>query len=322
MLKLVLIILVVFVLLIIVVGPYIRKAYIRKITNPSITSPTAVNELYYSDYFSFQGADEHGFVLLAIDNNRWKNSNGYALDHFICMYAYGRWIETTGNKRFVNPSKELMTIPNDDVFTFTGSSEKGLIITSEVDKFQLQIAPLRIATTSRNGFAQFNMLSAPAVLNWQGREIKGRIIEEHLVMPHFSRKPFQWVKLSAASTFTSLYLSVEGNGDLYLHLKTGKGMNFIGGMNNGFIRFNDLEMCLNNMEWKTDSKRKWFYHLPVNFSILLSKSNPHIELTLETISRKDIANFFVAGFAMTAVKGNLLVDGKSYNVWGLGELIE
>jgi hypothetical protein len=303
---------------------YIRKAYVNKIIDPSITNRNMINEVYYSDYFSFQGEDEQGAVLLAIDNNRWKDSKGYGLDHFLCMYAHDHWVRMAGNnKKFPNPLKKLITIPDDEILTFRGSPKSGLTISSNINRFVLQIAPLQLATKSKNGFARFNMLSAPAILSWRGEKIKGRVIEEYLVLPFFSRKPFQWVKLSAGTTFTGLYLSIEGKGVLYLHHKTGKGMSFIGGMNSGFIQFDNWNRSLDQFKMHiTSEKRKLFYNLPMSYDISLTARNPSMKLTLETISRKDFASFVLAGFSMAAVEGSLVIDGKSYKAWGLAELIE
>ena len=100
-----------------------RKAYVNKITDKSITNADSINEIYYSDYFSFQGADENGPVLLAIDNNRWKNDKGYGIDHFVSLYMDSSFKKMSGNKRnFPNPEKELVTIPGDEIVMIDGTT--------------------------------------------------------------------------------------------------------------------------------------------------------------------------------------------------------
>lgn len=302
-----------------------RKAYVSKITEKSITAPEGVGEIYYSDYFSFQGADESGPVLLAVDNNRWKNDEGYAIDHFLSLYRNGGWHPMVGNKRtFPHPSKQLVEIPDDEITTFRGTPRTGLTITSKANDFVLAIEPLKPATVSKNGFAQFTMLSAPATLTVAGQQVAGRVIEEYLVMPHFSKKSTQFLKMGAAgSTFTGLYLTVEGRGDLYLHRKTGQGIDFIGGRNSGFLRFDGLEKPLSDFDLRYPrQERKGFFSFPMDYAGQLSPQQPKLQLRLHTVGRHDIASYVLAGFAMAAVEGTVTIDDKPYQAWGFAELIE
>ena len=305
------------------------KKYVAKMTDPSVKSADDVDEIYYSDYFSFQGEDEKGVVLLAVDNNRWKGEK-YGIDHYTVMYDKGQWIPMKGNrKNFDNPSKKVAQIPNDEIYTFEGTPETGMTITSEANGFTLKIEPLVVTNKNEKGFAQFTMLSAAGTLIWKGKQIKGRVIEEYLVLPCFSKRKSEFLKLSGGGkpTLNCLYLAVEGGGDLYFHSSNPRsgGMEFISGNNLGFLHLNkgnSYPFYKGKVLNISRSDRKLFYKYPMDYNISLSDNAPNAQLNIKTIERKGVRSFLLAGFSMAYIEGTLEIDGKKYRVFGLGELID
>ena len=100
----------------------------------------------------------------------------------------------TGNKqKFTHPSKQLVKIPDDEIAAFDGTPLTGLTVTSKANDFVLAMEPLKPATVSKEGLAEFTMLSAAATLTTGGKQVAGRVIEEYLVLPHFSKKPLEFL---------------------------------------------------------------------------------------------------------------------------------
>ncbi len=53
---------------------------------------------YYSDYFSFVGQDEQGWVAFALDTNRGQDGDAYQAEHFIAFFVEGRgWVQLEGS---------------------------------------------------------------------------------------------------------------------------------------------------------------------------------------------------------------------------------
>jgi hypothetical protein len=148
----------------------------------------ASSVLYVSDYFSFIGHDDDGYVAFALDNNRGRDGDAYQAEHFLVLHdEHQGWINVTGNGRYENHEKQLVAIPNSTAFQFQGTPETGMRITSDTNELALKIAPIPQRTSNRHNGAVTWMGSASAVLTWRGRTIRGRVIYEYLRMPGFNR---------------------------------------------------------------------------------------------------------------------------------------
>lgn len=144
--------------------------------------------IYVSDYFSFVGADTHGRVAFALDNNRGRDGDAYQAEHFAVLHdEHEGWIEIAGSGPYPNRDHVLDRIPNSENLQFEGAPSTGLIITSPHNRLTLAIEPLRERTRHRHDGALTWMGSVPASLTWKGRTILGRVIYEYLVIPEFNR---------------------------------------------------------------------------------------------------------------------------------------
>ena len=78
--------------------------------------------VYVSDYFSFVGADEHGRVAFAIDNNRGRDGDAFPAEHlYIVLHDERRgWTDLAGQGRYENTTRELLPIPDSPTFRFVG----------------------------------------------------------------------------------------------------------------------------------------------------------------------------------------------------------
>src|SRR5207244_4365034 len=86
--------------------------------------------IYVSDYFSFVGADQHGRVAFALDNNRGRDGEAFQAEHFVVLHdEQDGWMDVAGNGPYDNPKKELARIPDSPFFQFTSATEAGLTLT-------------------------------------------------------------------------------------------------------------------------------------------------------------------------------------------------
>ena len=194
--------------------------------------------IYVSDYFSFIGKDSQGHVAFALDTNRGQDGEAFQAEHFLVLHDERQgWVALAGNGAFDNIKKELSRIPDSPFFRFQGAPRTGMTITSDTNNLTLRVEPLPQRTSNRHKGAATWMGSAPAVLEWDGRTIPGRVIYEYFMMPEFNRLTRTYWGMW--NDFHGLYMITDKSGDLYVHSQLSERIAPLVGMVSGFSAFNE-----------------------------------------------------------------------------------
>jgi hypothetical protein len=292
-------------------------------SNPSkATSVFDASLVYVSDYVSFVGRDEHGAVAFALDNNRGRDGENWQAEHFVVLHDQRRgWIPMEGNGSYDNSTKGLSGIPASPTFHFLGSPEHGLTISSSPNALELRIQPIPIRLERTHEGAEYWLGSAAATLQWDHREISGRVIYEFLVMPDFNRLSRTYWGLW--NGFQGLYLNVENLGDLYVHQQESERLTPLLGALDGFLavqehthRFQLLQVT------PLQHRHGWgWYQWPMEWSVRWMDEEGAGTARLEVTHLQTVSNWILGGFAMGIVQGTVTYQGVSYPVYGLAELI-
>lgn len=281
--------------------------------------------LYYSDYFSFIGEDEKGRVAFALDNNRGRDGDSWQAEHFVVLHAEqeGRqgWTTVAGNGSYKNQKHELQTIPDSAFFQFEGKPSEGITIHSPKNRLSLKLEPIpfRLKRTHKGG--QFLMGSAPGVLEWKGRTLKGRVIYEYLHMPDFNRLtrkyPGMW------KDFHGLYAWVEGGGDLYIHHQQGELFKPLVGELVGFAFLDGKDVALEDLrvEVLETQQAKGTYRWPIHWQGGWTINTKPATFDLKLSELNAISNWVVGGFSMGIITGELSAGERKLFLYGLGELL-
>lgn len=285
----------------------------------------------YSDYFSFIGQDESGYLLFALASNRRKSADIYQAEHFGVLYAQGQgWVDLVGAGEYANPQGILARIPDSDAFQFSGQPANGVSITSRVNDLRLEINPLTTRLEANSGARRQSWKNAAAVLYWQGRTIPGRMIYEGLTF--HNRNPVSRHHADSQDNFQGFSLVIQDGPpaawqDLYLWTEGKKGhlrsSGFIAaGARHADIFSPDLEIT--NRSWALG-----FYRWGKGWRMSLQQpatdqgiEPPFARLQLKQVSRENIANWVSGGFAMSVVEGTVEQNGRQHRVLGLVELIK
>ncbi|MCF6178541.1 MAG: hypothetical protein L3J63_04005 [Geopsychrobacter sp.] len=295
------------------------------------TSTASKSLDYYSDYFSFIGQDEQGFVIFALDNNRGGDEGDYRAEHFGILYdQHQGWIDLVGIGEYQNPLRILSTIPDSTAFKFSGHPNSGIRIQSRINDLRLEINPLKIQLEEITKNRNQKWGNAAAVLYWQGRTIPGRVIYEGLRQENWNhlthRYSNDWDNLQG------FYLALQ-NGhpdswqDIFLRAE-GKKQDL---KTRGFVDTGQVQAEISAQDLKVNRK-SWalgFYRWPKGWQMHL-KPTPSATLQdplspllrLNQVSRQNISNRLIGGFAMSVVSGTIEIDGRSSRVLGLVELIK
>lgn len=283
---------------------------------------------YYSDYFSFIGRDDRGFVAFALDTNRGVDGSEYQAEHFGVLYdERSGWVELVGTGEYENVHNELKPIPDSPSFKFKGRPLDGLTIISIDNHMTLTIEPLAVQLRDKSQNRSQSWSAAAALLEWNGRRIYGRVIGEHLVYRHWNRltrtytgtwNNFQgfYIVIDPGTTaqWKDLYLRSEEKGDQRSSKGFSTAVEWSGAIE--AKRFSAFDKVLNwgFFRWP----RQWDMELQV---IDAADSAP-ARLKLHHISRVNKGNWIIGGFSMTVAKGELIVNGLHLNVLALVELIK
>ena len=112
--------------------------------------------VYVSDYVSFIGWDDHGYVAFALDTNRGRDGESWQAEHFVVLHDQRRgWISLDGNGSYENSTKALARIPSSANFRFRGSPENGLTISSLSNSLELTIQPIPIRLSRTQEGAEY-----------------------------------------------------------------------------------------------------------------------------------------------------------------------
>src|SRR5437879_12894206 len=83
----------------------------RTVAGPGEISSTAL--VYVSDYLSFVGRDEQGYVAFALDTNRGRDGDVYQAEHFAVLHDERQgWVDLAGNGAYDNMEKALLGLPD------------------------------------------------------------------------------------------------------------------------------------------------------------------------------------------------------------------
>ncbi len=289
-------------------------------------SPMAGPEpvLYYSDYYSFVGRDEKGYVYLAHDNNRGRTGEQYYADQWIAMFDEARgWIDVTGSAHYPNPQRALDWIPPSDHFRFSGKPETGVIMVGDTSAMRKTVEPLPRTLYRENADGIFWVGGAPATLEWKGRTLKGRVVFEYLQRHNWNRFTADFGR--NWQNFNGLYLLTDTGHDYYVHYHERQGGSDLNGKLVGLASWStpapvtDLEFKISQsvaVDYRT-------YRWPDRWQVDFGHAGKRWRLELATEHRRLIADGESGGFAMSVVKGTIADrDGTDrFGVVGWGELL-
>lgn len=278
--------------------------------------------LYVSDYLSFVGEDDQGYVTFALDTNRGRDGESYQAEHFVVLHdEHQGWINVEGNGQYNNDTHELLSIPDSQAFQFQGTPTNGWTIISHPNQLTLTVEPVPERLSQSENGGQFWMGSSPATMVWRDRTLKGRVIYEFILMPDFNRLTRTYWALW--NEFQGFYLSVDGLGALYLHSQESELIAPLIGKLNGFLAVNDKTNHFQVLQLTTVdlSQGFGFYKWPNKWVAGWSSEKGSGTAQLELSQFNQIANWLIGGFAMGIVRGQVTYNGKVYQVYGLVELI-
>ncbi len=278
--------------------------------------------LNITDHIAFIGEDSQGHVILALSTSRGREGKTYQAEHFVQMHDERQgWINVKGNGQYDNVTGELLSMPDSQDFQFQGTAKNGFTVISPTNHFTLTLEPISERISKKTHGGHFWMGSAPARMEWQDRDLKGRVFYESILLLDFNRLTHLYWDLLAE--FQGFYLSVDGVGDLYLHSQGGELMPPLIGELNGFLAiqeeteyFRDLQ--LNAVDF---SQGFGFYWWPDTWEARWSSENGLGKVHLERSQPKNIVNWFLGGFSMGIIQGKATYKGQSHDVYGVVELL-
>ncbi len=297
---------------------------------PAIQTPAEERLAYYSDYFSFIGADDRGRVAFALDTNRGQDGVEFQAEHFVVFHdEKNGWQKLQGNGSFANPAGKLLSIPNSAHFHFQGLPGTGMVIESPANRLVLKIQPIPMVIDRHYLNDRYRMGSAPATLNWRDRSLRGRVIYEFV---HFNN----WNRLNRTyfgfwKNFHGLYLMTvnpvtKEPGDFYLHSQQSNKRKSLVGLVDGFAVIDGNILHLRDTQIRVGSKRPalGFYLWPNSWTGHWQNEakSERIEFNLRLTERKTFGNWVLGGFAMGIVKGVVSHQGRTLDAYGLGEIIK
>lgn len=278
--------------------------------------------MYVSDYFSFVGKDQHGWVAFALDNNRGQDGDTWQAEHFVVLHDDRRgWVQMVGGGKYPNPNGALTTIPNSAAFQFRGTPTGGMTVTSVANDLRLQVHALPHRLRRNHTAGHYWMGSADATLEWNERVLHGRVIYEYLRMPNFNRLtrryPGLWKK------FHGLCAWVEGEGDLYIHSQRNPLLQPVVGNLTGFAVLNGETLSLDHLTLTVQERQQAIgtYSWPIAWQGSWGNSPSPATFALVLSDRKTISNWGIGGFAMDIIQGQLTYKGRTLKLYGFGELL-
>lgn len=291
---------------------------------PDARALIAGSELVYvSDYFSFVGGDDGGRVAFAIDNNRGRDGAEYQAEHlFAVLHDQNRgWVEVAGTGRYANDAKALLPIPDSPAFQFAGAPPAGLEITSASNGMRLTIDPIADRVARHDLDTLFSLGSSAAVLTWKDRVLPGRLIYEYLVRRNHNRITRR--VLDGLGELQFFYLLAGGADDLYIQsLETDVPMAAMEKLL-GFSVVDGQTAHLEQLRLEVldHSMALGLYRWPTRWRVSWQGSEGPESLRLALSARRNVGNWFVVGFSMGIVTGELTSGGRKIPVYGLAELL-
>jgi hypothetical protein len=279
--------------------------------------------VFVSDYFSFIGADERGHVAFAIDNDRSRRGNKFDADAHVFLHDEREgWVKISGSGGYQNTKRELLRIPDSPDFQFKGEVKSGITLESPRNRLKLSVDPMQERFSRSTGEAIFSMGSASATLAWKDRVIPGRVIYEYIFMLNMS----PWYSSVSGlfyNDFQGLYLETGDSGDFYLRNEKGTRWSRVTGEALGFLVLDQKNEVLKDLLIRVPERSLafGFYRWPSTWQVSWRGNKGAGSLSVTVVDRKNITNWFIGGFAMAVVRGELYYGGKTRPVYGLAELI-
>lgn len=278
--------------------------------------------LNITDHIAFIGKDSQGHVVLALSTSRGRDGETYQAEHFVQMHDEQQgWIKVKGNGQYDNVTEELLSMPDSQDFQFQGTAKNGLTVSSPSNHFTLTLEPISERISKKTNGGQFWLGSAPAIMEWKNRDLKGRVFYESILLLNFNRLTHLYWDLLA--DFQGFYMSVDGVGELYLHSQEGELMPPLIGKVNGFLAvheeteyFQDLQLTAVDF-----SQGFGFYWWPDKWVADWSSKNGSGNVQLERSQPNNIVNWFLGGFSMGIIRGEVNYKGQIYEGYGVVELL-
>lgn len=299
-----------------------NQAEIEKIE----TEIAGFSTTYFSDYFSFVGRDDHGWVVFAIDNNRQLSKGKYKAEHATFFYDGETGFRDIPGYGDYTPEKNLLrVIPDSEHFTFSKLGNQ-TVITSRSEDLELSVGKIRPVFQSFDFDASSSFGVAPANLKWGGRHFFGRVITEHLALPNFDLSTFASKLITSAVTnrqFHGLYLMTEDGEDIYLRAMSLKFDWMESPQAFGFYALKGQSYLLKNLSINITRRKQGpgLFLLPTEWSASWGEGGNNF-LTITEVDNDVITNWVVGGFSMAFVEGMLSLDsGETKKVVGFAELI-
>ena len=280
----------------------------------------------FSDYYSFVGLDQRGWLAFAIDNNRQRAVGRYEADHATFMYdGESGFVDIAGYGEYETEDQALLHVPDSPDFTFERSDTETVVRSTKHD-LTLRFGELNPHFHENKPDASIIMGIARATLSWQGREFTGDIIGERLGFKDFDRRDMgsMLAKQSLSNrSFQGLYLMTEYGEIIYLRASTMK-LGLVGGPSAvGFGQYDDQSGMLSSVRVTADTWRSapGLYKVPSSWTATWGTDRKYL-LTVAEVDRKVYSNWGVGGFAMSFVEGTLTRnDGQESRIAGFAELI-
>jgi hypothetical protein len=284
---------------------------------------------YVSDYFSFAGSDEEGTVAFALDTNRGREGRTFQADHFVTLYdEHQGWIPVEGYGRYDNSSGQILDLVDSPYFRFRGRPYDGLTASARTMPLELTIEPLVPWATRLNDTALFSMGSAGGVLHWRERRIHGRIIYEYLAIRGYDRLAKPSVaslvrRVTHSFDFQGLYLRGGPGDDVYVHASSAALAEKIGGpmllfsVDDGHLRATSKPSLR-----ITDSRMApGFFRWPEGWTATWEEDGREVRMVAEAVDQQTEKTWVIGGFAIMAVRGELVRGGETTSLFGLAEVI-
>jgi hypothetical protein len=283
---------------------------------------------YVSDYLSFAGRDAAGFVLFALDTNRGRDESEYQAEHFVAMFdEHDGWIDVPGYDAFPNPDGRLHAFPESPFFELTGEPYALATVRSKSMALALTIGAIEERITETDERTVFSLGSGPATLEWNSRQIEGRVIYEYLAMAGENRLARglggALDMVTEGPNFQGLYLTTDAGDDLYVHVALSSAASGLGDPVMAFATRNGRSQPIKNLvlDVVDFDPALGFYRWPGAWAVEYDSDCGYVEAALRTRAHDTQANWILGGFAMRAVTGTLTCGARTVSIYGFAELI-
>ena len=293
-------------------------------TSPNPNDASSTLE-YVSDFFSFVGRDKAGRVAFTLDSNRGRDGDNWQAEHLVMLLhdETEGWRDLEGAGPYENKKKSLLAIPDSPYFTFTGNPDRGLSINNSHIDLTLEIEPVINQVSRQSGGSVYRMGSSVAVMKWQGRTLKGRVIHERLEMKNFNRLTRNYFDLWTESY--GLYAWTDGSPDfLYFHKQVNDTrLTPLVGKLVGYGVFANQGEHLQNLQLTVvDSTQAWgFYQWPKNWKGQWIGRKGRGSIAMNISDLQVISNFILGGLAMGIIEGEITYNGNTRKIYGMAELL-